>query len=119
MNFGKAESVPRDRSQQFFHTLFCRRCYKYDCFTHHVQGAQLPPDFKRRFCGLEKPAGPCGNDCLMLLEGMKDKLVADTASAAPSRNDETNDMSPDDRNDSSSNQSSKKNRIEIESPRGR
>lgn len=59
----RAQSVSREQSLHSFHMLFCRRCYKYDCFMHGWR--TLPTQIKRKSPVDLQETSPCGTDCYM------------------------------------------------------
>ncbi|XP_059160972.1 histone-lysine N-methyltransferase EZH2-like isoform X2 [Physella acuta] len=66
----KAQSVPREQTMHSFHTLFCRRCFKYDCFLHpyHPTPSMLSRKMPEKKTKLEH----CGPDCYLYLINSKD-----------------------------------------------
>nr|XP_042701898.1 histone-lysine N-methyltransferase EZH1 isoform X4 [Chrysemys picta bellii] len=68
-----AKSVQREQSLHSFHTLFCRRCFKYDCFLHPFHAT--PNVYKRKNREIKIEPDPCGTDCFLWLEGAKEFAV--------------------------------------------
>ncbi|XP_041103242.1 histone-lysine N-methyltransferase EZH2 isoform X3 [Polyodon spathula] len=74
-----AKSVQREQSLHSFHTLFCRRCFKYDCFLHPFHAT--PNTYIRKNMENLVDSKPCGLDCYMYLvqEGAREFAAALTA----------------------------------------
>uniref|UniRef100_A0A3B5AE23 [histone H3]-lysine(27) N-trimethyltransferase n=1 Tax=Stegastes partitus TaxID=144197 RepID=A0A3B5AE23_9TELE len=65
-----AKSVQREQSLHSFHSLFCRRCFKYDCFLHPFHAT--PNVYKRKSKEIRMETEPCGVDCFLLQKGAKE-----------------------------------------------
>jgi len=67
-NIDGPDAIPttKEKTMHSFHTLFCRRCYKYDCFSHSVRPG--PYKNKRKTIMDIQDTTSCGPNCYMNLE---------------------------------------------------
>ncbi|KAI1285907.1 Histone-lysine N-methyltransferase EZH2 [Halotydeus destructor] len=101
-----AQSVSREQALHSFHTLFCRRCFKYDCFLHTRSFDFLTAAFpanrnKRKNGNVKSTTSPCGPDCYMHLEIVKlkkpaEKIDVPCEESEDKLNDSGNDASSED-----------------------
>lgn len=66
-----ARSVPREQTMHSFHTLFCRRCFKYDCFLHPYH--PTPSMLTRKMPDKKQELEPCSDDCFLTQHGLQDQ----------------------------------------------
>ncbi|CAG0896080.1 unnamed protein product [Darwinula stevensoni] len=63
-----ARRVSREQSLHSFNTLFCRRCFKYDCCLHRLKMFHLGPKGQKCKAPDVKVGMQCGPDCYLLSE---------------------------------------------------
>lgn len=94
-----AESVPQEQTMHSFHTLFCRRCFKYDCFLHRLATSHpRPHGGKRKSPELRPLSEPCSPFCYLHLPDAKEKFVIASSSCFNDKlkddNESSNDAKP-------------------------
>uniref|UniRef100_A0A667GSM1 [histone H3]-lysine(27) N-trimethyltransferase n=1 Tax=Lynx canadensis TaxID=61383 RepID=A0A667GSM1_LYNCA len=76
-----AKSVQREQSLHSFHTLFCRRCFKYDCFLHPFHAT--PNTYKRKNTETALDNKPCGPQCYQHLVSLRAARSEGTRGVSP------------------------------------
>uniref|UniRef100_H2YDH4 [histone H3]-lysine(27) N-trimethyltransferase n=1 Tax=Ciona savignyi TaxID=51511 RepID=H2YDH4_CIOSA len=78
-----AKSVPRERALHSFHELFCRRCYKYDCFQHSHTYRPPAKLNRRKVLDVRAPIDACGEHCFLQLDGAMDCIFCNKLGFKP------------------------------------
>uniref|UniRef100_A0ACB8FTL7 Histone-lysine N-methyltransferase ezh2 n=1 Tax=Sphaerodactylus townsendi TaxID=933632 RepID=A0ACB8FTL7_9SAUR len=99
-----AKSVQREQSLHSFHTLFCRRCFKYDCFLHPFHAT--PNTYKRKNTETALDNKPCGPHCYQHLDTDSDR------EAGTETGGENNDKEEEEKKDETSSSSEANSRCQ-------
>ncbi|BFZ21675.1 hypothetical protein BsWGS_24714 [Bradybaena similaris] len=92
MDGPKAQSVPREQTMHSFHTLFCRRCFKYDCFLHPYH--PTPSMLSRKIPEKKQKTEACGPDCFLHIQGLKDSRTTGERDCKEHQKDSTRSSPP-------------------------
>uniref|UniRef100_A0A4Y6EQX1 [histone H3]-lysine(27) N-trimethyltransferase n=1 Tax=Brachionus koreanus TaxID=1199090 RepID=A0A4Y6EQX1_9BILA len=84
----------REQIMHSFHTLFCRRCFKYDCFIHrYKQPLPTNTDGSKNRDNIPIDNKPCSQDCYLKNQDLNDSLKS-TRNKRKLNEYENNEKSP-------------------------
>lgn len=63
-NPGEAKNLTREQTMHTYHSLFCPRCCRYDCYLHQSKQTG-PANVRRQPDDMPKEKSPCGDFCWM------------------------------------------------------
>lgn len=82
--------LPRERTLHSYHSLFCRRCFKYDCFLHRLHSNPDPKDLDKKGPNLKQFSEPCGTNCYKHFVNVEQKITATKTEIKEKQDDSQN-----------------------------
>ncbi|CRK97035.1 CLUMA_CG010299, isoform A [Clunio marinus] len=81
-----ADSLSFEQSVNSYQTLFCRRCFKFDCYTHDLPSDSETNFKKRETQEVEESLKPCSKECYKIfkktnINNKKNEIEAATSSS--------------------------------------
>ncbi|KAK0088165.1 hypothetical protein PV325_012964 [Microctonus aethiopoides] len=85
-----AEYLPRERTMHSYHSLFCRRCFIYNCPLHRLHSNPDPKDIEKKGPNLKPFSEPCGTNCYKHFVNMEQKITATKTEIKEKQDDSQN-----------------------------